>query len=206
MFNTHCKKIQAYSQESADNLASVILMVSLSIQQNWAGVGAQLDDVKKYKHESKFLWGNKRKTYKYVQAKKHLMFNQYLAVLASSKSDKEKAFSLMKIFLRIDGLGMVKAGFVCQLSAGLVGCIDLHNIRLYGIKESEISLSKSVKSDKLRRQKIEKYISICHDIGTDKLWDNWCNHLATTNKHWRDGHHVSEVHYTYLRGNEVAGG
>ena len=199
MYNTDAVKIQEYSRQSADNLASVILMVSLSIQQNWAGVGAQLQDVKKYKAESKFLWGNKRKTYKYVQAKKHLMYNQFLAVLASSKSNNEKAFSLMKIFLRIDGLGMVKAGFACQLSAGLVGCIDLHNIRLYGIKESEISLSKSVKSEKLRRIKIEKYISICHNIGTANLWDTWCNHLATTNKHWRDGQHVSTVHYTYLQ-------
>ena len=115
-------------------------MVVLSIQQPWLSVGDQMADVKQNGLDSKFLWGNKRKAYTYITKRKDFIHNQYLAVINSNKSDDDKAYSLMNIFLRVDGLGMVKAGFVCQLSAGLVGCIDLHNIRLYGIDERVLKL------------------------------------------------------------------
>ena len=46
-----------------------------------------------------------------------------LAVINSTNlTDHAKAISLMKIFLKIPGLNLAKAGFVCQLVAGLVGC------------------------------------------------------------------------------------
>jgi hypothetical protein len=198
MYSVHAKAIQDYAKESSDNLADVITMVVLSIQQPWSAVGKQMADVKLNGRNSKFLWGNKGRTYDYITRRKGFIFNQFLAVINSNKSDAEKAYSLMNIFLRIDGLGMVKAGFVCQLTAGLVGCIDLHNIRLYGIDEKVLKLPKSLKSKHIRDEKINKYISICHNIGTENLWDTWCNFLATKNSVWSNGFEVSKVHYDYL--------
>lgn len=198
MYNIHAKAIQDYAKESSDNLVDVITMVVLSIQQPWVSVGKQMADVKLNGIDSRFLWGNKRKSYAYITKRKSFMHNQYLAVINSSKSDTDKAYSLMNIFLRVDGLGMVKAGFVCQLSAGLVGCIDLHNIRLYGIDEKILKLPKSLKSKDIRDDKINKYISICHNIGTENLWDTWCNYLSTKSPRWSDGFEVSKVHYDYL--------
>ena len=198
MYSVHAKAIQDYAKESSDNLADVITMVVLSIQQPWSAVGKQMADVKLNGRNSKFLWGNKGRTYDYITRRKGFIFNQFLAVINSNKSDAEKAYSLMNIFLRIDGLGMVKAGFVCQLTAGLVGCIDLHNIRLYGIDEKVLKLPKSLKSKNIRDEKINKYISICHNIGTENLWDTWCNFLATKNSVWSNGFEVSKVHYDYL--------
>lgn len=198
MYSVHAKAIQDYAQESSDNLVNVITMVVLSIQQPWRSVGDQMADVKQHGIDSKFLWGNKRKAYSYITKRKAFIHNQYLAVINSSKPDDEKAYSLMNIFLRVDGLGMVKAGFVCQLSAGLVGCIDLHNIRLYGIDEKVLKLPKSLKSKDKRDEKINKYISICHNIGTEKLWDTWCDYLSTKSPKWSDGFEVSKVHYDYL--------
>jgi len=198
MYNIHAKAIQDYTKESSENLVDVITMVVLSIQQPWIAVGNQMEDVKENGINSKFLWGNKRKAYAYITKRKAFIHNQYLAVINSSKSDTEKAYSLMNIFLRVDGLGMVKAGFVCQLSAGLVGCIDLHNIRLYGIDEKVLKLPKSLKTKTLRDDRINKYISICHNIGTEKLWDTWCNYLSTKSPKWSDGFEVSKVHYDYL--------
>ena len=198
MYSVHAKAIQDYAQKSSDNLADVIIMVVLSIQQPWKNVGLQMADVKLNGRASKFLWGNKGRTYEYVMKRKGFIFNQFLAVVNSNKSDSDKAYSLMNIFLRIDGLGMVKAGFVCQLSAGLVGCIDLHNIRLYGIDEKILKLTKSLKSKDIKDEKINKYIAICHNIGTENLWDTWCNSLATKNSVWSNGFEVSKVHYDYL--------
>ena len=198
MYITHAKAIQNYAKQSSDNLVDVITMVVLSIQQPWLSVGDQMADVKQNRLDSKFLLGNKRKAYTYITKRKDFIYNQYLAVINSNKSNDDKAYSLMNIFLRVEGLGMVKAGFVCQLSAGLVGCIDLHNIRLYGIDEKVLKLPKSLKTKKLRDDSINKYISICHNIGTENLWDTWCDYLSTKSPKWSDGFEVSKVHYDYL--------
>ena len=198
MYNIHGTAIQSFSQQSADNLADVILMVALSIQQNWSTVGYQMKDVKAVGGDSRFLWGNKKKTYNYLKARKDFMYGQFMAVVNSKKSEAEKAATLMRIFLRVPGLGLAKAGFVCQLTVGLVGCIDTHNIRMYGIDEKHLKLSNTLKSEDLRRSKIQQYITICHSIGTEQLWNNWCNFLGDRDKSWENGHQVSEAHYNYL--------
>jgi hypothetical protein len=203
MFDTHCKAVQIYSQRNANNMADTVLMVVLSIQQNWLGVGEQLADVRTNKLDSRFLWGNKRKTYEYLMSNKHKMFAQVQAVLNSNKSYDDKAYSLMKIFLRVDGLGLPKAGFCCQLVAGMVGCMDIHNIRIYGLDSKEFKLNPSPKTDKAVQANIERilrYIKLCHAYGCEHLWNSWCENLATKSPKWQDANHVSEVHYTYLTG------
>jgi hypothetical protein len=199
MYKIHAKAVQDYSRLSSDNLSDVILMVVLSIQQPWYSVGEQLKDVKKLGRDSRFIWGNKIKTFDSLQAKKDFIYSQYLAVLNSSKPDDERALSLMNVFLQIDGLGLAKAGFVCQLTAGLVGCIDVHNIRMYNIPKKDLAFSKSIKSKALKDKKISNYVSVCHDIGTENLWDTWCSFLATKSKKFEDGFHVSKVHYDFLQ-------
>jgi hypothetical protein len=62
MYSVHAKAIQDYAKESSDNLADVITMVVLSIQQPWSAVGKQMADVKLNGRNSKFLWGNKGRT------------------------------------------------------------------------------------------------------------------------------------------------
>ena len=203
MFNTHCKAVQEYSQRNANNMADTVLMVVLSIQQNWLGVGEQMADVRANKLDSKFLWGNKIKTYEYLMSNKHKMFAQVQAVLNSSRTYDEKAFSLMKIFLRVDGLGLPKAGFCCQLIAGMVGCMDVHNIKMYDLDPKTFKLNPKPKTSKAIESnnfKTRNYIDLCHAYGCDNLWNSWCENLATKSKRWQDANHVSEVHYTYLIG------
>lgn len=197
MYNTHAPLIKDFAASSADNLTDVVLMVVLSIQQNWLSVGDQLKDVKVNGIESKFLWGFKRDTYIWLERNKHKLYGQYRAVLNSTKDSESKADSMMKVFMRVPGLGLVKAGFACQLAGGLVGCIDSHNIKLYSIEPSVLKVSNKMNPDTLA-EKRKKYIKLCHLIGTENLWNNWCNHLATKSKLWDDAHHVSEVHYKYL--------
>ena len=197
MFTNHNSKINKFALESADNLAKVILMVSLSIQQNWLSVGDQIKDVEKLGIDSRFLWGNKKNTYIYTQKHKHRLLGQVKAVLASSKSEKDKSLSLMKIFLRIPGLGLAKAGFSCQLITGLVGCMDSHNIKLYGLSNKDLSLPANINSP-MYSQKITNYVAMCLKYGSENLWNTWCDLLATKSKKWNDGYHVSRVHYSYL--------
>jgi len=203
MFKTHCFSVQRYAQRNANNFSDTVLMVALSIQQNWLSVGTQLTEVRANKEDSKYLWGNKANTYRYLKANQHKMYAQVMAVINGQRSDYLKSISLMNIFLRVDGLGLAKAGFCCQLVAGLVGCMDVHNIKMYDIDAKDLQLAKNPKTQKGRdanATKIANYIDMCSDYGCENLWNSWCENLATKSKHWQDGNHVSEVHYTYLTG------
>ena len=205
MFKIHNIKINAFAQRNPDNLFAVVMMFSLSIQQKWSLVGDMLSDMIENKAESKYIWGNKKSTYDYMTIHKHFIHGQMMAVLKSKNlTDHGKAISLMKIFLKIDGLGLAKAGFVCQLVGGLVGCMDVHNIKTYGVEPNSLKLNKNLKTSKgleNNRRKMEKYITLCHDYGTENLWNSWCSMIANKYpKDFLDGNHVSELHYTYLIG------
>ncbi len=205
MFNTHNPKINSFAQRNPDNLFLVVMMVSLSIQQKWSLVGSMLSDVNKNKLESKFIWGAKRITYKYMTTHKHFIYGQMMAVVNSKNlTDYAKSISLMKIFLKINGLGLAKAGFVCQLVAGLVGCMDVHNIKTYGLDAKSLRINKNPTTElgiQNNREKLYKYINTCHEYGTENLWNSWCSMIAAKYpKDFIDGNHVSELHYTYLIG------
>ena len=106
---------------------------------------------------------NKAATYDYVSTHKHFMYGQMRAALNSHYSNDLKAFSLMKIFLKIDGLGIAKAGFVCQLVSGLVGCMDVHNIKTYGIDPKSLVLNKNLTSKRgieNNEKKIKQYMML----------------------------------------------
>lgn len=203
MYINHAVAVQQYAQVSASNLSDVTLMGVLSIRQPWLNIGTQMIDVRTNKLGAKALWGFKKDTYIYLESNKHKMYAQMMAVINSNKTDASKAMSLMKIFLRVDGLGMAKAGFMCQLTAGLVGCMDSHNLKMYNLDAKDFVLAKNpktIKSLDANVKKIRNYIQICNEYGTENLWNSWCSFLATKSTKWRDANHVSEVHYSYLIG------
>ena len=206
MYQEHAIKVQNYAQVSADNMCDVTLMAVLSIRQPWLNIGQQIIDVRTNKLNAKALWGFKKDTYIYLESNKHKMYAQVMAVINSNKTDASKAMSLMKIFLRVNGLGMAKAGFMCQLSAGLVGCMDSHNMKMYNLNAKDFVLLKNPKTVKgldANVKKIRNYIQICNEYGTKNLWNSWCSFLATKSTKWRDANHVSEVHYSYLIGEKL---
>ena len=206
MYINHAVAVQQYAQVSASNLSDVTLMGVLSIRQPWLNIGTQMIDVRTNKLGAKALWGFKKDTYIYLESNKHKMYAQMMAVINSNKTDASKAMSLMKIFLRVDGLGMAKAGFMCQLTAGLVGCMDSHNLKMYNLDAKDFVLAKNpktIKSLDANVKKIRNYVQICNEYGTENLWNSWCSFLATKSTKWRDANHVSEVHYSYLIGEKA---
>ena len=206
MYINHAVAVQQYAQVSANNLSDVTLMGVLSIRQPWLNIGNQMIDVRTNKLSAKSLWGFKKDTYIYLESNKHKMYAQMMAVINSNKTDASKAMSLMNIFLRVNGLGMAKAGFMCQLTAGLVGCMDSHNLKMYNLDAKDFVLAKNpktIKSLDANVKKIRNYIQICNEYGTENLWNSWCSFLATKSTKWRDANHVSEVHYSYLIGEKA---
>jgi len=189
-FKTVNPKINEHCQQSPDNNADMVMMVVLSIQQPWHAVGVQMRDYKALGADSRFVWGNKRKTFDWLQEHKQQLYRDAM----DAKTDSE----LMQAFLQVPGLGLAKAGFCCQLFAGRVGCIDVHNLRRLNIASSVLTLNKSA-TDETKRKKIDAYISACKARRTSWLWDSWCKLIAKKDpKRWVDGDHVSAVHYDYL--------
>ena len=205
MYINHATAVQQYAQVSASNLSDVTLMTVLSIRQPWLNIGTQMIDVRTNKLGAKALWGFKKDTYIYLESNKHKMYAQMMAVINSNNTDASKAMGLMNIFLRVNGLGMAKAGFMCQLTAGLVGCMDSHNLKMYNLDAKDFVLAKNpktIKSLDANVKKIRNYVQICNEYGTENLWNSWCSFLATKSTKWRDANHVSEVHYSYLMGEQ----
>ena len=201
MYQRDATKVQQFAQSSPYKMGLVITMVSLSIQQNWLSVGEQMASVVAQGARSRFLWGSKGKLYAYLEDNMEQIYADTMDILVSDRLDDDKAEALMQVFLRIDGLGLPKAGFCCQLIGGLVGCMDIHNIRRSGLDSKTLALAKNPKGDKAKAtnlRKIRDYIRVCHEYGTEELWNDWCDHLATKSKRWDNGSHVSEVHYSYL--------
>lgn len=203
MYNDHAIKCQRFAQKDDDCMMLVILMVALSIKQPWDKVGIMLEDVMLNGISSRFLnWKMKQDTYNYLLDNKDNLYKDVMFIMSCHvPTDEQKAFQLMKIFLRIPGIGISKAGFCCQLVAGLVGCMDSWNIKYYKINPNTLDYNKGVKTDRGRKnndKKITDYITVCHDIGTSRLWDTWCNMVATAYGQWSDGNEVSKAHIDYL--------
>ena len=189
-FRTVNPKINQYCRESAHNTSDMIMMVVLSIQQPWHSVGKQMRDYRALGESSRFVWGNKLKTYHWLQINKENLYRDVM----DATDDEE----LMKAFLCVPGLGLAKAGFCCQLFAGRVGCIDVHNLRRLKIAASVLNLDKKSKPA-TQKVKIQAYIQACKQRRTSWLWDSWCKLIAGKDpKRWVDGEHVSMAHLQYL--------
>ena len=82
--------------------------------------------------------------------------------------------------------------------------MDVHNIKTYGVDPKSLILNKNLTSARglvSNKEKVNKYIKLCEDYGTENLWNSWCSMIADKYpKDFVDSNHVSEVHYTNLIG------
>jgi len=194
MFAKHQVKIMKWAMKNADNIFLLILMVSLSIRQPWAVIGKQLQDVQANGSNSKYLFGSKKDLYFHVMENKQSIFQ----LLIDTKTGKVSQADCLYRLTQVPGLGLAKAGFVMQLAIGMAGCIDSHNVTMYGVNPNALKMGK-VKAKKAL-EKAKMYLELCDKLGgTEKLWDNWCNFVATRHpKHFEDGYDVSARHCSYL--------
>ena len=95
----------------------------------------------------------------------------------------------------IPGIGIVKAGFVLQLCIGKVGCLDTHNLRMFGFGDSAFKFSKTTTRN-TALAKARLYIETCEKLGgSEFLWDNWCEFIASKYpKHFTSADQVSQMH------------
>ena len=193
MFKKHQRNIEEFARKNPDNFTQVVLFVSATIQQMFHTVPTIVDDVREYGLDSKHLWGSKKDTWRYTLENKDLLFEAVF-------SDMDLEDKLLSI-AEIPGIGLVKAGFVLQLCTGEVGCLDVHNLRRFGLSAQTFKFGK-VKY-LTARKKATLYIKTCIQCGgSETLWDEWCQLIADKYpQRWaNDANRVSEAHEEIITG------
>lgn len=192
----HIKACNSFCQSSADNTQRMLEFVLATIQQQLETVPNILDSFVEHGAASAYAFGAKRGGLDWLGDHRASLYAQAMGARANDDT-------LLAVFLQVPGLGMVKAGFACQLFAGRVGCLDTHNIAIYGLKSSALRFSKKALPDTQAKHRA-RYIELCNKLGgAVALWARWCDYKATLKpSNWSDaGTSVSLLHIECLQDN-----
>lgn len=195
LFKLHNPIVNSYMQKSADNNADGVLMASLSMRRPWITVGTQMKEYKSHGLRAKAIWGNKRATAKWVRRNKNKLFENVTASL--NFTGRRRKVQMMLAFLDVPGIGLAKAGFCCQLFAGIVGCIDTHNIRLYNVDPNLLDYDKKATLE-TRLKKINAYLDLCQTLRSERMWNKWCRFLFKNDPRFDSPEQVSRLHAEFL--------
>lgn len=177
MYARDAKAIAEHANASPEGLVDVIEFTLLTIRQPLQQVKAQRVDIRKNGLQSSFLFGSKRDGLSYARENKGYLYRVMLDIL-NRKDDPERKADLIQHFMQVPGLGMVKAAFVVQMIGGGTACLDTHNLKALGMKESEVKVSPSLKAE-TARAKVLKYVKLCDKTGGSAYWwDRWCEFVA----------------------------
>lgn len=165
MYSRDVPEIVSYVEAAgAQGMLDVATFVALTIQNPLSNVLHQVEDVRIHGRDSKYLWGFKRKTYDVVAEDSQYLYDVWM-------NHRDEPEFLMEVALQVPGFGLAKAGFFLQCLGMDVGCFDRHNIEIYGISFKRPT-KKNLAGD------IEAYVKVCQEVGTEKLWDDWCEYVA----------------------------
>lgn len=172
MYRDHIRECNDVCQGSAEATTRMLRFVIATIQQQLETVPDILLDFEEFGPESRFAFGQKADGLAYIHEHGERI---YFEALAAMDDDVE----LMHVFLQVPSLGLVKAGFACQLFAGRVGCLDVHNIRLYGLSRKDLRINKQAKLAATIERRVRAYCELCRKLGGPvSLWAAWCDYKA----------------------------
>jgi len=197
MYQRDCKKIAKFALKNPDNLARVTTFVLTTIQAGLSTTPMQMDDIDTNGAGSKYLWGNKRDGYLYMQEHKRVI---YAAIKEAVKTGD--AVAAIDVLTNVPNLGVVKAAFVAQMCGLDVACIDSHNCDRLGLSRTALKFPKGVKPE-TKRKKIADYVQFTRDTGgAEYWWNTWCEYVAgnRANKKLTTGDEVSMFHVVAVMG------
>ena len=198
MFRDDQMEIEMSAARSPQNTLDVGTFVLLTIRQQFSGVGRQLDRVRA--GDARPLWGFKYDGYRYLCEKRDYLHKR----AHDCRMGRIWVNDLMRDYLAVPGLGLVKAGFAVQLLTGEAGCFDMHNVDRFGLNATDFKIGKRTDPDAQLREidsVVEWYLALCDDYGgSEMLWDGWCHHVAEQYRTWDSAEQVSRAHVNFLKG------
>lgn len=201
MFNDHQRVIGGYARSGPDEMARVYAFVLATVQQRLWQTPEIMYSIDNEGIESRFLWGFKGPAYEYLCDNKEEIYETAMAINRNFASPASRSYELLYYFAGLPGLGIVKGGFLVQLCFGMAGCIDSHNMALFGIAPSRFKASvfKAAKRKKRRRMLHDYLAVIAAKGGCEVMWDRWCIHVHKLNtERYESAHAVSKLHVTAI--------
>lgn len=191
MYAEHQPIISSYALSSPNALARTLSFVILSVRRSLEKVGPLVAQAPAVQGVPRLQQAGVR----YVYQNAVTLLDQ-LPTLQTKMSDA----GLLRQFLEIPGLGIPKAGFCMQLIYGKVGCLDSHNIELYGLKPRAFRADGCNTATLAHRCAL--YVELCRQLGgSEALWDNWVRYTARLRpEYWQNAEHVSAYHVQAIRG------
>ncbi len=188
-----------YAQQKPENFRRAALFVLATVQQQLETVPVALTDICELGTASRFAWGYKSKGVEFLDENYVDIYRTALSLVRRGDAAK-----LLTKFLSIPGMALVKAGFLCQIFNGTVGCIDTHNIKMYDIPLSALRYGYNA-SEECNRAKAYRYVELCNGLGgAHALWSRWCDYVAELRpNNWTDGAEVSRFHVDVINGTET---
>ena len=184
MYQIHQKRVSEYARQCPENMARVMKFVILTIRNRMHNLPADMEilDTGGQVPEDipAILYGFKQDSINQIDAESESMYWQAESIVFHATSKRESEENLLDLFTGIHGLGLAKAGFVCQLVYGVSACLDSHNIERFGIpyKHLKSATFKSARTLKTRRKWISRYCDYVEQCGgTESLWDSWCKYV-----------------------------
>lgn len=182
MYVNHIQACNDHCQSGPESTARMLRFVIATIQQQLETVPDIMASFDTDGIGSRFAFGFKAKGLLYLKANEESIYWDAMCAV-----DDDEA--LMEVFMRVPGLGLVKAGFACQLFAGQVGCLDIHNLRMYGLDANRLNISKKLQPKTMAKH-VKYYCELCMELGGSvALWSRWCEYKASVAApgNWPDG-------------------
>lgn len=183
MYDTHVPVISAAMRADAETFARGCMFAILSIRQPIRNVPAMLDDLDRERSNSRFLMGYKRAAYHHITLNAARLQEAVLGAAGPCEA--------ILALCETPGLGIVKAGFICQLAGLDVACLDSRNVTREGRRPREFRTDGKSPQTRAFKRKVERYVGETGGRARE-YWDAWCNYVAPF--HNLTPHAVSELH------------
>lgn len=172
MYQSHVPTIAAAMRADADTFARGVMFALLSARTQFTRVPAQMRELGKRGKDAACLWGWKADAYAYIEANKATLYRDTI--------DCVEAGAAIAVLCRVPGMGIVKAGFVCQMLGYDVACLDVRNIIRDGREPRAFrSDGEARKSLPSFARKIFRYLAEVEGKA-EHYWDAWCRDVADT--------------------------
>lgn len=179
MYAEHQPQIATYARRSPQHLFDIGMFVQATITQHFEACKDICASIRAEGTTSKYLSTTKRRAYVALAAQAQDLYDLVLAYDAAPRPDA--VLQLFRTLVELPGFGIVKAGFWLQLVLGEAGCMDRHNLRLYGLQEH--AFARIPASAEGLTAKLRSYMAVCATIGTATLWNQWCTTVSLLRPH-----------------------
>jgi hypothetical protein len=195
MYADEMPRLKAAGLASPEGLASLVTFAILSIHVTFPSVPHALADVREHGTDSRYLFGNKRQAVAWLGQNKESLWRE-VSEISRRQPGEDRAAAMVAALVAVPDLGMVKAGFVAAMLGENTACLDVHNLRDLGLKESAVKLSKRAKPATIARRILAYVRRGIEAGGAAVFWDRWCNAMAA--RYHRTPDEISRVHLAAL--------